>query len=144
MSIYSCIPVSIMFFCSIHIILKFRKMNKEYLKRSINNNHKFNRKNYLKKIKKNRQICLMILNSNLYFLLSMLQFWLCFYFYGKNSDQTENIIQLYVYIFVYANNAVDFAIYGISSSRYRREVFEIFLTSKTNRRNKSSGKLYKS
>jgi hypothetical protein len=146
MSVYSCVPVLIMACCSILIILTFRKMNQEYLKLSINHNYKFNKKNYLKKIKKNRQICLMVLNSNLYFLLSMLQFWLCFYFYGKNSEETENVIQLYVYIFVYTNNAVDFMIYGISSSRYRRELIAIFKPKsmlhkksiKSNRSNKST------
>ena len=129
MSIYSLVPFVVMSVCSIIIIVKFRSMNLNYMALLSQKSYQYNKKPYMKKVKKNRQICLMLLNSNLYFLLSMLQFWLCFYFYGKNSDQTENLIQLYVYIFLYTNNAIDFLIYGLSSEKYRHELIGLFFKS---------------
>ena len=126
MSVYSLGPFVMMCICSLLIVFRFRSMNKNYLGFIEDKGHQCNKKVYLKRIKKNRQICLMLLNSNLYFLLSMLQFWLCFYFFGKNNDQTENLIQLYVYIFLYTNNAIDFLIYGLSSDKYRHELIALF------------------
>ena len=126
MSVYSVMPFMVMCICSLLIVFKFREMNRNYLRLLANNAYKYNRKYYERKIKKNRQICLMLLNSNVYFLLSTFQFWACFYMYGKNNEQAENVIQLYVYIFLYANNAIDFLMYGMSSEKYRHELVAIF------------------
>ena len=126
MGVYSVIPFVAMCICSLLIVFKFREMNRNYLRLLADNAYKYNKKNYERKIKKNRQICHMLLNSNAYFLLSTFQFWACFYMYGKNNEQAENVIQLYVYIFLYANNAIDFLIYGMSSEKYRHELVAIF------------------
>ena len=126
MSVYSVMPFVAMCICSLFIVFKFREMNRNYSRLLANNAYKYNRKYYERRIKKNRQICHMLLNSNAYFLLSTFQFWACFYMYGKNNEQAENVIQLYVYIFLYANNAIDFLIYGMSSEKYRHELVAIF------------------
>ena len=66
MSVYSIIPFALMTVSSISIALKFKKINKKYSFLLVNKNYKLNKKNYLKKIKKNRQVCLILLNQNFY------------------------------------------------------------------------------
>ena len=131
MSVYSLVPFVAMSVCSLLIVFGFREMNRNYMRLMHDQNYKYNRRFYARKIKKNRQICLMLVNSNVYFLLSMLQFWLFFFFHGGHStEKAENVIQLYVYIVLYTNNAFDFLIYGLSSQKYRHELIALF-TKKT-------------
>ena len=130
LGIYSLIPFIVNCISSLIIAIKLKNMNKNYKQLLRSKGYEFNKNNYMKKIKKNRQICLMLLNQNLYFLFSMVQFWVLF-FVKRNADgPSEHLIQSFVYVFLYTNNAFDFMIYGFSSSKFRKELFGIFYNSK--------------
>jgi hypothetical protein len=128
LSAYSLIPAAGMIICSLIIIVRMKKINKSYSSLLQDQNYQFNRKNYLKKIRKNRQIMLMLLNSNVYFIFTMVQFWIfVYYFKGTRSKYNDyhHVIELYVYILVYSNNAFDFLFYSLSSEKYREELFAL-------------------
>ena len=86
LSAYSLIPATGMIICSIIIMLRMKKINKSYLQLLTDQNYQFNRRNYLKKIRKNRQIMLMLLNSNVYFIFTMVQFWIFKDFWRSRGD----------------------------------------------------------
>ena len=127
MSVYSLLPLISMFVSSGIIWMKFKKINENY-SRFISNesNTQHNKSIYFKKIKRNRQICLIILNSSAYFFFSMGFYWMCFLIFHNSVIQNEffNELQSFVYIFLYTNNAFDFVIYGFSSSAYRAELYK--------------------
>ena len=127
MSVYSIIPFVIMCICSLIIMIEFRRVNTNYFQLVANKGHGLNRNNFLRKIKKNRQICLMLFNSNFYFLFIMLQYWICFFLFKNNDgkDEVLNQLQSFVYIFLYTNNAFEFLIFGITSEKYRNELYQI-------------------
>ena len=128
LSAYSLIPATGMIIFSLIIMLRMKKINKSYLQLLTDQNYQFNRRNYLKKIRKNRQIMLMLLNSNVYFIFTMVQFWIFVYFFkGTRSKYNDyhHVIELYVYILVYSNNAFDFLFYSLSSEKYREELFAL-------------------
>jgi len=129
MSIFSLLPLFSMVGSSLVIWMKFRKINENYSR--FISTETFNQHNkliYFRKIKRNRQICLIILNSSAYFFFSMVVYWLCFLLLRNSVTQNEflNELQSFVYILLYTNNSFDFIIYGVSSSRYRRELIGIF------------------
>jgi len=130
--VYSLIPFCTNLICSLIIIFKVRKLNKNYTQFLKNKDYEYNKKTYEKKIKKNNQICLMLLMVNLYFFISMLQFWIFFYFFKDTKDQIDDRVYLYVYIILYTNNAIDFIIYSFSSERYREGAWSFFFFFKSN------------
>ena len=132
LSVYSLIPFCTNLVCSLLIIFKVRKLNRNYFQFLRNKDYEYNKKTYERKIKKNNQICLMLLYCNLYFFISMLQFWIFFYFFKDTKDQIDDRVYLYVYIILYTNNAIDFIIYSFSSERYREEALSVCLFFKSN------------
>ena len=128
-SVYSIIPFIFMGVCSMIIIVKIRKINKRYLMFMAKRTNQFNKNIYLKKLKKNVQICFMLVSTNLYFLLTMVVFWIWFLVRLEKSDETSNrsLTQSYVYVLLYTNNAFGFLFYGLSSKKYRHEFIGIVL-----------------
>ena len=128
MSVYSIVPFVIMSICSLIIAFKFNQINRNYFELVSNKSHGLNKNNFLRKIKKNRQICFMLFNSNFYFFIIMLQYWICFFSFKNNNGKDEllNELQSFVYIFLYTNNAFEFLIFSITSEKYRNEFYSIF------------------
>jgi len=128
MTVYSIAPFFSMAMASTYIAIKFKEINRKYSYLLTNKNYQLNRVNYVKKMKKNRQICLMLLNANFYFLFIMAFYWICFLVFKISNDKSEFFkeLQTFSYIFLYTNNAFQFLIYGASSSRYRRELYLTF------------------
>ena len=128
LSIYSLLPFIVMTISSIIIIIKFKKMNRSYFEFISNPRYQFNRRNYLKKIKKNRQICLMLLNSDFFFFISNLQYWVGFFMFRYKSSQNEFFQNYYSfsYVLLYSHNAFEFLIFSFSSEKYRKELYSIF------------------
>ena len=124
--LYSIIPFLIKGFCSVLIMIKLKRINQSYIDHSLAYN--MNRKLYLRKLKKNSQISLMLVSSNLYFLFTMVLFWLWFIFKSNNEKESveSSLRQSFVYMLLYTNNAFDFVFYGISSEKYRKEFCKIF------------------
>jgi hypothetical protein len=133
MSVYSIAPFFFMSMASTFIAMKFKKINRKYSYLLMNKNYQLNRVNYIKKMKKNRQICLMLLNANFYFLFIMAFYWISFLIFKISNDRSEFFkeLQTFAYIFLYTNNAFQFLIYGASSSRYRRELHLTFFNNIT-------------
>jgi len=123
---YSIIPFLIKGFCTIVIMIKLRRINKSYM------NHleiyNLNRKLYMRKLRKNSQISLMLVSSNLYFLFTMVIFWLWFLFKSNIEKESvqSSLRQSFVYMLLYTNNAFDFVFYGMSSQKYRKEFRKLF------------------
>ena len=158
MVIYSIVPFISMGVCSTIIIVKINKINRSYLRQfftdtttiiativqpsssissacskptNVNVVASHTKMIYLKKLKKNFQICVMLISTNLYFLITMLIFWAWYLFrYEKNETLHRNLTHSYVYLLLYTNNAFGFVFYGLSSEKYRREFYKIFLRSK--------------
>ena len=127
MSVYSIIPFVVMCVCSLIIAVELRRVNTNYFQLVANKDHGLNRNNFLRKIKKNRQICVMLFNSNFYFFFVMLQYWICFFLFKNSVGKYEilSTLQSFVYIFLYTNNAFEFLIFGITSEKYRMELYRI-------------------
>ena len=123
-SVFSIIPFVIMLVNNVIIIGKIKKRNENYLEFLTNKSYKFNKKNYLKKIQKNNQIIYMLLAIKFYFLACMMPFWGWFYY--NREYKSPLYAQLFVYILLYTNNAFNFFFYGISSQKYRQELFSLF------------------
>ena len=133
MSVYSLLPLISMIVSSIIIWVKFKKINQNYSRFISDESYsQHNKSIYFKKIKRNRQICLIILNSSAYFLFSMGFYWICFLIFRNSLIQNDffNELQSFVYILLYTNNAFDFVIYGFSSSAYRMELYKILSVKK--------------
>jgi hypothetical protein len=129
LSIYSLIPFAVITITSLIIIVKFKRMNQNYYEFVSSPNHFYNKSNYLRKIRKNRQTSLMLLNSNIYFFVSNLQYWICFFVFsnqhGQNSELHKNY-NSFSHIFLYTNNAFEFLIFSFSSQQHRKELYSLF------------------
>ena len=125
MVFYSVIPFLIKGFCTILITQKLKQINQGYMNHLVVYN--LNRKLYLRKLKKNTQISLMLISSNFYFLFTMVLFWIWFLvrFNEKESIQSS-LRQSFVYMLLYTNNAFDFLFYSIASQKYRKEFCSLF------------------
>ena len=128
MTVYSIVPFISMSLASTYIAIKFKEINRKYSYLLMNKNYQLNKINYIKKMKKNRQICLMLLNANFYFLFIMTFYWICFLIFKISNDKSDlfNELQTFSYLFLFTHNAFQFLIYLASSSRYRRELYLTF------------------
>jgi len=133
MSVYSIAPFFFMSMASTFIAMKFKKINRKYSYLLTNKNYQLNRVNYIKKMRKNRQICLMLLNANFYFLFIMAFYWISFLIFKISNDRSEFFkeLQTFAYIFLYTNNAFQFILFFSVSSRYRRELHLTFFNNIT-------------
>ena len=125
LTVYSLVPFVAMFLCFFIILVKFRKINKNYTSILSAPCNKHNMRNFLDKIRKNRQICLILLNSCFYFLLTMMQYWICFFLFRSDLTHSSEV-KSFAYIFLYTNNAFNFIIYGFSSEKYRTVLVSMF------------------
>ena len=121
---YSLLPFSFMSVCSVIIIVKLKKVNKIYV--SLMDSSVFNRSIYLKKLKRNFETSLMLLSTSFYFLVTMVIFWICFFFYKDRRESLENnLVHTLVYMLLYSNNAFGILFYALCSQKYRTLVFNL-------------------
>ncbi|CAF1076240.1 unnamed protein product [Brachionus calyciflorus] len=126
MCVYSLIPFIVMFICSFIILFRIHIKSKTYFKRLINKNSRLNKTNVSKRLRRNRQMLYMLLLTNFYFLLSQLPYCILFIINkGKYSDST--LEQPLVHILLYSNNAINCILYGLSSQKYRQQLFGKYL-----------------
>lgn len=154
MTLFSIIPFVSIAVCSLVITKKMNKINKNYTSCLCNianiansasgdgviaNQSSFNKSMYKRKLRRNFQLCFMLIISNLYFLLTMSIFWLWVFFhlnsrtnfFKSNTSDAEifsstNLTQSYVFMLLYSNNALGFVFYGVSSVYFRREFVKLF------------------
>ena len=128
MSTYSYLPFCVMCISSLVIVFEFKKVNAHYAQLISNESHYFNKMNFLKKIRKNRKICLMLLKSAAFFLVLTAQYWS--FFLSLKNKENKNAIHKHLisfsHILLYGNHVFNFLIFGISSSSYRLELNNLF------------------
>lgn len=120
--VYSLIPFIVMSICSVFILKKIYKKSKNYFNKLINKNSEYQKGKIYKRLRRNRQLLYMLLLTNFYFLLSQLPYCILFVLYkGRTSESSFG--QPLVHFLLYSNNAINFMLYGLSSQRYREELF---------------------
>jgi hypothetical protein len=114
MMIYSIIPFITMSMCSIIILINIRTKSSSSLRS--------NRCLMKRRRKRNNQLSILLLSTNLYFLFSSLPFSL-----DNNKisiDDRDNMKLLRNSILTYSNNSFNFIFYGLFSERYRNTLFQ--------------------
>jgi hypothetical protein len=82
---------------------------------------------YSRKLRKNIQISLVLVSSNLYFLATMIIFWLWLLSDDYQVVSFEGgLKQSFVYLLLYSNNASGILFYIFSSEQFRCEFLRIF------------------
>jgi hypothetical protein len=129
---FSLVPFFVMCICSLIIAVEFKNLNDNYLKLIAQELQFLNKNNYLRKIRKNRQICLMLFNSNFLFFFVNSQYWICFFMFRFINGNHELFDQLQSFsnILLYTNNVFNFLIFGFTSSKYRHELISLFILQK--------------
>ena len=144
-TIYSFVPFVVMLICTIVIILQFRRLNQNYRELIMNEAYVLNRNNYIKKIKKNRKICLLLIKTNFVFFASMFQYWVFFFkfkgYKNKNSFYLNNL-RSFSHVLLYIINVFNFVIFGLSSQKYREEFLVLFTNPNNDRFSSSAAKTY--
>ncbi|RMZ99596.1 FMRFamide receptor-like [Brachionus plicatilis] len=136
--VYSLVPFIVMSVCSSIILIRIHKKSKNYFNHLINKNSECQKSNFYKRLRRNRQLLYMLLLTNFYFLLSQLPYCILFVLYkGKTSDNSFG--QPLVHFLLYSNNAINFLLYGLSSQRYREELFGMCFK-KSRKRNSTENK----
>ena len=128
MSTFSFIPLIFMCVCSMMLFVEFRSLNLNYFRLIANESYELNKENYMKKVRRNRQICMILFKSSFYFCFIMLEYWLNFFFFKQSDYSNEWLKELHSlsYLFLYTNNVFNFFIYGLNSEKYRRELHSLF------------------
>lgn len=128
MSIFSFIPLCCMCICSLILFFEFKKLNANYFRLIANEMYELNKENYLKKVKRNRKICMILFKSSFYFCFIMIEYWLSYFFFKQSNYSNEWLKELhsFSYLFLYTNNVFNFFIYGLNSEKYRRELQSLF------------------
>ena len=143
--VYFVIPFLTM--CITFSIIKFKlkSINRNYatilLDRTYNN---YNKRIYLRKIRRNKKIIYIIFATNVYFCLSILPFLIFSIMKNLNcylSSKEFFYVKFLVEILFYSNNAFNFVFYGLTSKEYRKALKRMFsFDKKTQTKTKSSKK----
>ena len=119
MLVYFVIPLCTMSLSFVFIMSKINSSNKSYTNFLFNRDYKANSRIYKKKIKKNKQIVSTLFFINLYFFVSTMP-----YFVFNILVQTHGsyLLEAFVNILFYSNNALSLFFYGITSNKFRNEL----------------------
>jgi hypothetical protein len=139
--VYFVIPFLTMCITFSIIKLKLKSINRNYAAILLDNTYNnYNKRIYLRKIRRNKKIIYIIFATNAYFCLSIVPFFIFSLLKNLNSYLSPNVI-LYVKslvdILFYSNNAFNIFFYGLSSREYRKTLKRMFFsTQKRQRRQK--------
>ena len=143
--VYFVIPFMTMCFTFSIIKFKLKSINRNYatilLDRTYNN---YNKRIYLRKIRRNKKIIYIIFATNAYFCLSIVPFLIFSIMKNLNcylSSKEFFYVKSLVEILFYSNNAFNFVFYGLTSKEYRKALKRMFsFDKKTQTKTKSSKK----
>lgn len=124
--IYFCVPFASMSISFLLIRAILRKMNEIYLEFIKNPNYFSNSRIFKTKIKKNKRTIKILMFINLYFLLSVLPFFLYNVLVFRFNSEFKVLFKIFVDMLFYSNNAFNVFFYGISSVRYKKEFLRMF------------------
>ena len=124
--IFSIGPFASMAICSGIIIVNLQRLNSS--NRLDSNSNRFKKRVYSRKLRKNIQISLMLISSNLYFLITMSIFWIWFMDVNRHHQESfaTHLKQSFIYTLLYSNNAFQILFYALFSSQYRREFCNLY------------------
>jgi hypothetical protein len=112
------IPFITMTFSFIFTFVIVKNANQNYVEFLSDRNRKLNRSIYERKINRNKRIVLKLFLTNVYFLASILPYYLFVFFLERNYGFLKN----FVMCLFYSNNALNFLFYGITCARFREEL----------------------
>ena len=140
--VYFFIPFLTMCITFSIIKLKLKSINRNYaailLDKTYNN---YNKRIYLRKIKKNNKIIYLLFAINAYFCLSIVPYFIFSLFKNIFSNlRAEQIfyVKSLVDILFYSNNALNIFFYGFTSREYRKAIKAIFLCGKNKQSKKKN------
>jgi hypothetical protein len=125
-TIYSFVPILVMIICSLCILIGIKQKN-------FNDSSQINRAITLKQSKRNNQLLIMLMATNLFFIVCTLPY--CILSHKSISIDSENnfsLTLLIVHILAYSNNSFNFIFYGLFSKQYRQTALRM-LRLKTDR-----------
>ena len=129
--IYSLIPFLVMLICSIIIIVEIRSKSNSFIQSNLNSNPLICKKTK----RRNRQLLIMLLFNNFYFVICSLPLCLSMFYYKYMGQQLEtHSFQTFFHILAYSNNSFNFVFYFIFSHKYR-QVFFRYLFCRESKRN---------
>jgi hypothetical protein len=121
--IYSILPFLVMIICSFLIIMEIKRKGSAHSLLISSNLNKIITQN---RTKRNNQILLMLISTNLYFILCSLPYCISNYNVSLDRSDTSSSNSLYiVHILAYSNNAFNFFFYGLFSKKYREELWSL-------------------
>ena len=127
--VYFLIPALVKLVCFSFVCVKMNNANKKYAHLISNKSYKSNRRIYKKKIKRNKAIVKRLLINYLYFVMTILPYFLFNIFLSNNRQQTSlknyGFIEIVLLILFYSNNSMNFFFYGIACKSFRQELLRI-------------------
>jgi hypothetical protein len=126
MFVYFCASVIVMFICFAFVYIKMRKVNKKYAELMATKSNKTNKRIWQRKMQRNKRIIRRLAIKYVYFVLSILPYFLFNIF---NSDRTRNyeFIETLLLILFYSNNSLNFFFYGLTCQTFRQELLRILV-----------------
>jgi hypothetical protein len=120
--IYSVIPFIVMIICSSLILIEVKSKTASF---SSNLTGSTNRKLIAKRKRKNKQLLILLIITDVFFLVCSLPY--CLNNNFNNFLDSNNRLTLFIYnIMAYSNNSFNFLFYGMFSSRYRAILASLF------------------
>jgi hypothetical protein len=131
MFLYSFIPFIIMIISSLVILFKINKSTSLFINSVVNKNNSFNKSITKKRLKKNKQMSLMLFLTNVYFAVCTIPFFIMYKLdrgqnFDENGKSAYESLFAFVHILSYSNNSINFLFFGIFSHKYRNELFTVF------------------
>ena len=127
--VYFFIPALVKLVCFSFVWVKMNNANKKYAHLISNKSYKSNIRIYKKKLERNKAIVTRLLINYLYFVMTVLPYFLFNIFLSNNRQQPSltnyDFIEIVLLILFYSNNSMNFFFYGITCKSFRQELLRI-------------------
>jgi hypothetical protein len=121
--IYSYIPIFVMAICSFFILKEVNKKSRRLSMNPVCGNRRFTQN----RIKRSNQILLMLVSTNLFFIICSIPYCISHYNISFERTESDKSHSLYlVHTLAYSNNSLNFIFYIIFSERFRKELISVF------------------
>lgn len=129
---HSLIPFIVMSLCSSIIFVWIHRTSRKYF-RILSNIGQLGKNHVIRRLKRNRQLLIMILLRNCYFLVTILPYLTYFLMIKRKIIPISQPVLFTMHTLMYTNNSINFLFYGISSQKYREQLYLIFVKKKKNK-----------
>ena len=115
MCVYSMIPFIVMSICSVVIVSEIRSKSRSFLSQKTNKTISDKAK------KRNKQLLIMLIVTNIHFVLCTLPLGIeMIYYKFKTNNYETHFLQSFFHTLAYTNNSINFVFYIIFSTKYRK------------------------